>query len=64
MKKSIHPKYSHVTINCACGKTYDTRSTKNYNIDICSSCHPFFTGKTNIVDTEGRIERFIKKYKK
>lgn len=62
MKSDIHPKYNEVTIACACGAKYETRSTKNYNIDICSACHPFFTGKAKLVDTEGRIDRFRKKY--
>ncbi|HXW60445.1 MAG TPA: 50S ribosomal protein L31, partial [Myxococcota bacterium] len=55
MKPDIHPKYFEVSISCACGAKYDTRSTKSYNIDICSACHPFFTGKAKLVDTEGRI---------
>jgi large subunit ribosomal protein L31 len=62
MKPDIHPKYSAVTITCACGANYATNSTKAYNIDICSQCHPFFTGKAKLVDTEGRIDRFRKKY--
>jgi large subunit ribosomal protein L31 len=62
MKTEIHPKYSEVIISCACGAKYETRSTKDYNIDICSACHPFFTGKAKLVDTEGRIDRFRKKY--
>lgn len=62
MKPDIHPKYFAVSISCACGAKYDTKSTKNYNIDICSACHPFFTGKAKLVDTEGRIDRFRKKF--
>jgi large subunit ribosomal protein L31 len=62
MKPEIHPNYNEVTIGCACGANYKTRSTKNYNIDICSACHPFFTGKAKLIDTEGRIDRFRKKY--
>lgn len=62
MKPDIHPNYTNVTISCACGAVYETRSTRDYNIDICSACHPFFTGKTKLVDTEGRIDRFRKKY--
>ncbi len=62
MKPDIHPSYTDTTITCACGATYNTRSTKRYNIDICSACHPFFTGKAKLVDTEGRVERFRKKY--
>lgn len=62
MKADIHPEYSNVTIVCACGAKYETRSTKVYNIDICSACHPHFTGKSKLLDTEGRVERFRKKY--
>ncbi|MCA9508695.1 MAG: 50S ribosomal protein L31 [Myxococcales bacterium] len=62
MKPEIHPNYESVSIICACGAKYETRSTKNYNIDICSACHPFYTGKAKLVDTEGRIDRFRKKY--
>lgn len=62
MKPDIHPEYKNVSISCACGATYETKSTKEYNIDICSQCHPFFTGKAKLVDTEGRIDRFRKKY--
>jgi large subunit ribosomal protein L31 len=62
MKADIHPKYTEVNIVCACGAKYDTRSTKAYNIDICSACHPFFTGKAKLIDSEGRIDRFRKKY--
>jgi large subunit ribosomal protein L31 len=65
MKKGIHPEYRIATVHCACGATFQTRSTVgNVNIDICSSCHPFFTGTQKIVDTEGRVERFKKKYAK
>ena len=64
MKKNIHPEYSSVIINCACGAKYKTRSTKNYTVDVCSACHPFFTGKAKLVDTEGRVERFRRKYKR
>jgi len=62
MKPNIHPEYKDVVIACACGAKYDTGSTKNYNIDVCSACHPFFTGKAMMLDTEGRVERFRKKY--
>ncbi len=62
MKADIHPKYTEVSIGCACGAKYDTRSTKSYNIDICSACHPFLTGKAKLIDTEGRIDRLRKKY--
>jgi large subunit ribosomal protein L31 len=64
MKPDIHPKYNEVIVNCACGAKYETRSTKNYNIDICSACHPFYTGKAKLIDTAGRIDRFRKKYQK
>jgi large subunit ribosomal protein L31 len=64
MKPDIHPKYFAVTITCACGAKYDTSSTKSYNVDICSSCHPFFTGKAKLIDTQGRVDRFRKKYQK
>jgi large subunit ribosomal protein L31 len=63
MKKDIHPKYELTTITCACGNVFETRSTvKNIQVEICSACHPFFTGKQKLVDTAGRIERFNKKY--
>jgi large subunit ribosomal protein L31 len=64
MKEGIHPKYDDVTVKCHCGATFETRSTKGGEIttEICSSCHPFFTGKQKLIDTAGRIERFRKKY--
>lgn len=63
MKMEIHPKYQESTITCACGAVLKTRSTKpEIRVDICSACHPFFTGTQKIVDTEGRVERFKKKY--
>ena len=63
MKEAIHPKYHDVTVRCACGATWKTRSTKQeLHLEICSSCHPFFTGKQKLLDTEGRVERFMKKY--
>ena len=65
MKKDIHPKYEQATIICACGETIQTRSTKkSIHVDICSKCHPFFTGDKKFVDTAGRIEKFNKKFKK
>ncbi len=64
MKPNIHPEYKSVTIACACGAKYETCSTRAYNVDVCSACHPFFTGKSKLMDTEGRIERFRKKYQK
>jgi large subunit ribosomal protein L31 len=63
MKEGIHPKYENTTITCACGNVIETRSTvKNLQVEICSACHPFFTGKQKLVDTAGRIERFNRKY--
>ncbi len=63
MKSGIHPKYERTTITCACGSVIETRSTvKNIQVEICSACHPFFTGKQKLVDTAGRIERFNRKY--
>jgi large subunit ribosomal protein L31 len=65
MKDKIHPNYKETTIICACGEVIHTRSTKqNIRVDICSACHPFFTGKQKFVDTAGRVEKFMKKYKK
>ena len=65
MKSDIHPEYETTTIACACGAAIQTRSTKkNIHIEICSKCHPFFTGDKKFVDTAGRIERFKKRYKK
>jgi large subunit ribosomal protein L31 len=64
MKKGIHPDYVLATVTCACGNTFQTRSTKaTIRLDICSNCHPFFTGKQKIVDAEGRVEKFMQKYK-
>jgi large subunit ribosomal protein L31 len=65
VKKDIHPKYAESKVTCACGNTFTTRSTKNaINVEICSACHPFFTGKQKLIDTEGRVQRFQKKYAK
>jgi len=65
MKAEIHPAYEETTITCACGEVIHTRSTKkNIRVEICSKCHPFFTGDKKFVDTAGRIERFKKRYKK
>jgi large subunit ribosomal protein L31 len=65
MKQGIHPAYNVTTVSCACGETFQTRSTKeNVKLDICSVCHPFFTGKQKLIDTEGRVDKFRKKYKK
>lgn len=63
MKTGIHPEYTETTITCACGEVIHTRSTKtNLRVEICSQCHPFFTGRQRFVDTAGRVERFQKKY--
>ncbi|HBM74678.1 MAG TPA: 50S ribosomal protein L31 [Clostridiaceae bacterium] len=63
MKKGIHPKYQEAVVKCACGETFVTGSTKKeLHVEICSKCHPFFTGKQKFVDTGGRVEKFIKKY--
>jgi large subunit ribosomal protein L31 len=63
MKDGIHPQYVDCKVICACGETFMTRSTKpEIKVEICSKCHPFFTGTQKIVDTEGRVERFIKRY--
>ena len=63
MKKDIHPEYKAVTINCVCGVSYNTRSTVELaKIDICGACHPFYTGKQKVLDSEGRIEKFRKKF--
>jgi len=65
VKSGIHPDYKESTAKCACGETFATRSTqKELRVDICSQCHPFFTGQQKLVDTEGRVERFRKKYAK
>ena len=65
MKAEIHPKYNQTTISCACGNVLEVGSTKkDIRVEICSKCHPFFTGKQKLVDTAGRIERFRKKYAK
>lgn len=63
MKKGIHPEYQEITVSCACGNSFKTRSTKKeMRVEICSECHPFFTGKQKLVDTAGRVDRFRKKY--
>ena len=65
MKKDIHPKYMKTTVHCACGNTFKTRSTKpELHLEICSACHPFFTGKQKLIDSAGRVERFQKRYGK
>jgi large subunit ribosomal protein L31 len=65
MKADIHPKYAEVKVRCACGETFVTRSTKSggeIRLEICSKCHPFFTGKQKLIDSAGRVERFKQKY--
>ena len=66
MKAGIHPQYDELNVVCACGNTFRTRSTHkgDIRVEICSSCHPFFTGRQRVVDTEGRVDRFQKKYQK
>lgn len=65
MKNGIHPPYKRSIVTCVCGNTFETRSTVgNIKLEICSACHPFFTGKQKLVDTAGRVERFNKKYRK
>jgi large subunit ribosomal protein L31 len=65
MKKDIHPDYAETTITCACGNAVEVGSTKSdIRVEICSKCHPFFTGKQKLIDTAGRIERFRRKYEK
>jgi large subunit ribosomal protein L31 len=63
MKEGIHPKYVESTVTCACGYTFKTRSTKSaIKLEICSNCHPFFTGKQKLIDTAGRVEKFQKRF--
>ena len=63
VKEGIHPKYQEVEARCACGNTFKTRSTNpELHLEICSACHPFFTGRQKLIDTEGRVERFTKKF--
>jgi len=65
VKKGIHPEYHDVTVTCACGEKFLTRSTKKeLRLEICSKCHPFFTGKQKLIDTAGRVERFTRRYEK
>ncbi len=64
MKKEIHPEYHLITVHCACGNTFQTRSTvKELRVEICNACHPFFTGKQQLIDTAGRVEKYRRKYK-
>ena len=63
MRENIHPAYPSAKVHCACGATWETRSTHgDLHLDICSNCHPFFTGRQKLIDTEGRVERFTKKF--
>jgi large subunit ribosomal protein L31 len=64
MKEGIHPKYTEITVTCSCGNSFQTRSTlgQNLEVEVCSNCHPFYTGKQKIVDSGGRVDRFRKKY--
>ena len=65
MKAKIHPEYHELVVTCACGHSFPTRSTKkDLKVEICSSCHPFFTGKQKLIDTAGRVERFNTRYRK
>lgn len=66
MKSDIHPKYSEIEVTCSCGNTFKTRSTleEPLHIEVCSSCHPFYTGKQKIVDTGGRVDKFRRRYGK
>lgn len=64
MKADIHPKYDEISVTCSCGNQFKTRSTlgEDLNVEICSQCHPFYTGKQKIIDTAGRVDRFNQKY--
>jgi large subunit ribosomal protein L31 len=64
MKDSIHPEYKEIAVNCSCGNSFKTRSTVGHDlqVEVCSSCHPFYTGKQKLVDTAGRVDKFRKKY--
>ena len=66
MKPEIHPKYSNITVTCTCGETFETQSTlcKDLSVEVCSKCHPFYTGKQKMLDTGGRVDRFRKRYAK
>jgi large subunit ribosomal protein L31 len=67
MKQDIHPAYQEVSVSCSCGSVFTTRSTatkKIINVEVCSQCHPFFTGKQKLVDTAGRVDKFMRKYSK
>ncbi|MFO1379189.1 MAG: 50S ribosomal protein L31 [Chitinivorax sp.] len=64
MKQGIHPEYNEITVTCSCGNSFQTSSTmsKNLHVEVCSACHPFYTGKQKILDTAGRIDKFRQKY--
>ena len=63
MKQGIHPEYGLATVHCSCGNTFQTRSTKSeLRVELCANCHPFYTGKQKLVDTAGRVEKFLRKY--
>ena len=63
MREGIHPEYKTAVVKCACGETFETRSTREkINVEICSKCHPFYTGKQKLVDTGGRVEKFRKRF--
>ncbi len=63
MKSEIHPAYNEITVSCGCGNTFKTRSTgRDLHLDVCSQCHPFYTGKQKLVDTAGRVDKFRQKY--
>jgi len=64
MKPSIHPEYNEIKVSCSCGNTFQTRSTlgQDLSLEVCSNCHPFYTGKQKILDTAGRVDKFRKKY--
>ncbi len=66
MKAEIHPEYTEITVTCSCGETFKTRSTlgEDLTVEVCSSCHPFYTGKQKIVDSGGRVDRFKRRYGK
>ncbi|ABA56773.1 MULTISPECIES: 50S ribosomal protein L31 [Nitrosococcus] len=64
MRQDIHPKYSEITVTCSCGNSFSTRSTagKDFHIEVCSACHPFYTGKQKLLDTAGRVDKFRQRY--
>lgn len=65
MKEKIHPKYEVITVKCACGNIFQTRSTRaSFTVDVCSNCHPFYTGQQKVIDSAGKIEKFLRKYEK